>query len=290
MEDAALVVSVYPHVDKFDAYMMRLKKLCKVGELDRAANLLASLKEDGSSGLTVLPLSDDSGEGPHYERLMGINSEYCITPIEALSLGQGLMIWLVEILSQCVAKAEKITDADDGHDFTFTGLSADSSVKEKYAWTIKAASRISRVLCDIRESVVDAPPPISVGGKQTNLNFPGFMHSTTPSINEIVCESSCYATENAANVFGRIEGLYDEFGVMIGWEAYQVARVRRRCLREFAKRVFESVAVDSGKGKVLVGLFMFRERVARSLLLGKLLRLTLCFTGSLSLWDMRVNR
>ncbi len=71
-----------------------------------------------------------------------INSEYCITPIEALSLGQGLMIWLVKILSQCVTKAEKITQVDNGHDFTFTSLSADSSVKEMYAWAIQAASRI----------------------------------------------------------------------------------------------------------------------------------------------------
>lgn len=281
MNDAALVVSVYPHVDKFHAYMMRLKKLCQNEKLERACNLLLCRKEDGSCFDTfgkpyigdkdIIDVSEESvpsedtkgsirgsgdfSESAYYEQLASIESECSISLVEALSLGQGLMIWLVEILSACIEKANRV-QSDDNEDFTFPSLPEDSSVRGRYKWAVKAAAKISSVLCEIREQVIDAQPATSVSATSgnsnaPNLNLPGFSHSTTPSISEIVAGSALYGKKPSATVFGYLQALYLEFGVMMGWESYQSAIVRRRCLRKISKTVFfqKDDEGNNGKGK-----------------------------------------
>ncbi|KAJ3089821.1 Kinetochore-associated protein 1 [Quaeritorhiza haematococci] len=175
MRDALQVVNAYHHLDKFEAYAMRLRKLAQAGKIEQAVRLLKTGKEDGES---LTESNNNEGGNKPADSVGGRNEgeddedfKYLstgetfdrLTGQQALSLGQGLVIWLVEIMNQSVnALSSESNSGADPAAIIFRDIGsgneaeisiAGSHYRARFGWAVRAAAAIVNAIVELRKEV-----------------------------------------------------------------------------------------------------------------------------------------
>ncbi|KAJ3224738.1 Kinetochore-associated protein 1 [Clydaea vesicula] len=262
IEDAILIVSVYLHVDKFDAYTMRLKKLAYNGEVHRILNLLKNLTEEGTKF--------------QFDSKLALEVEGGLTKTDALTLGQKLLCWIVEIIDHQVdkfAKLKNISGDDENENFNFEILVKNNTLdfskeKLKHLNLLKVAKEVCAFLLRLQDDGMNSD-------YQADLNIqsiPFYSENHNFIIGSAVCSlekdcgnnvkskpqavaldfNSTFITNESLKNLSNLINLMLEFNILFGWSKYQDIKLRRILLRKFAKTVFTTNSEETNIGKVPV--------------------------------------
>lgn len=229
--------------------MMRLRKLCQVGELERAGNLLKLGRERPS----INAASNEDKE------LLGFEKETLLSPNESLSIGQGIITWLVQVMDEAVSSLQSRFDQEN---LCFKDLVDGNDEDEdivKYGWALRSACYLSRALIDIRskisgsdvnQSTADtfSPPAGEINNSGDSPNASSLSSTTGTVLNqsEILLNSATFATAESSEIFSNMLCIFKEYQMVLSWDMYNDSiGFRRRVLREFAKTVFSYSDAES---------------------------------------------
>ncbi|KAJ3128527.1 hypothetical protein HK098_004157 [Nowakowskiella sp. JEL0407] len=212
MDDAMQVVTAYHNLQKSDAYVIRLRSLCKEGQVDRAIRLLTRGSE--------LDQSDTVRENGLEKEL---DMSATLEPMEVLAYGQDLLEWLVSFLERIVKKEFRVKN-------TKVVKPSLKATGREVKWILSAAVRFCTELNQLYESF----------RSKTLHPATSSAFSTGNSTNLLTCLNACvYLDANSVVHFKNLKALFDEFGVVCCFKMFWREDFRREMLSEAAKDAFQ---------------------------------------------------
>ncbi|KND00003.1 uncharacterized protein SPPG_04350 [Spizellomyces punctatus DAOM BR117] len=218
MRDALQVVSAYHHLNKMEAYRIRLMALFEAGKVSRALRLLESgVEEDAADEMQP----DADG--------LGLETDQQLDLIEKIGVGKEVALCLIYILDDAV----KARNDDE----------ADMNALATYSRTIDSLVELARVLHKIRDDLSNSPNTEHIGQSGSVLapsNNPStFTKSVTPFAAALDLELGGF--DDALAILRNMAALFKEFGVTMTMGQFANERERRKVLAGFARKVFKYI-------------------------------------------------